>query len=905
MSVAAVREWAMRVRAALFGARMDRALDEDISAHLSELADEFRKNGMSDAEAERAARREFGGVARIQEAYRAQSGLPFVDTLIQDLHYAVRMCRRQRGFTAAIVLSLAAGIGLNSALFSTLDALVFRVLPVARPADLYLLKPVGERAVPQFSYPAVQALDAAGGGVAAMSRPARMFSTIDGDTDRRTTTVQLVSGGYFPVLGVRASAGRLLRPDDNVTVGGHPVAVISDAFWRTRFASAADVVGRGISMNRAHFTIVGVAAPGFSGVWLESPVDGWAPLMMQADVGYAQNYYNSNGRPLLPFAPQNEIRWLEVVARTDGGPAALQQALGSVFNRLLAEDAESIRDPNTRKLFLQQTLTFEEFGRGLSNLRGRFGPPLYALLGMAVLILLVACANAANLQLARAEVRRREIAIRLSIGASRGRVTRQLLTESALLVGAAVAMGLLVARWAGNALIRTALATTGPLPFEVTVTPRVLVFTSAAAVATVVIFGLVPACLATRVDLASALRTPAGAHLRVRVQRLLLVAQVALSLVLVVAAGLLVQTVRNYLQIDLGFDREHVMSVFVTPRAGGITSQDELASVYDNLVAAAIAVPGVQSASVTVCALAVNCQATSGMNLIEGYNPRPGERMPVQMNIASPGYFETVGMRLTQGRNIDARDTAASPAVVIVNRALVRRYFQNRDPIGRRLDDGRGPTVIVGVVEDARINRVQDPAPPMAWYPLAQTMQFASVGAVVEVRAAGDPRAVASDVQRALAAVDPRVPIDRVTMLSRQIELNLTQETLVARLAAVFGGLALALVCFGLFSVMSYVVSKRKVEFGIRMALGATSGRIGRAVLYQSLLLTGFGLAAGVPLAIAASRTIGGLLFGVAATNVVTMAAACLAILAAASAAGFVPAARAARVDPMTALRAE
>jgi predicted permease len=660
------------------------------------------------------------------------------------------------------------------------------------------------------------------------------------------------------------------------------------------------VVGRGITVSGTPLTIVGVAPAGFTGVWLESPVDMWLPLMMQANVQYAQNYYNDGGRREEPFPPQNQIRWLEVIGRSRPATMTTQEALGAAFQRDVSRDADAIGDPTERRLFRQQRLVFEPFAQGVSSLRSRFGPPLFALLAMTGLILVVACANAANLLLARAEARRREIAVRLSIGASRGRVIRQLLTESIVLVMVATVCGIVFAAWTGDVLVRLALGTTGPLPFTTHIDGRVLGFTLMAAVVTVVLFGLAPAFRTTQVELGTALKTTlTRGGSRLSLQQALVVSQVAVSLGLLVAAGLLVGTLRNYLQVNLGFAPEHVLSVWVSPRASGY-QPDRLAELYRRVVERVQAVPAVRSASVAACGLVVGCNTNAGVE-IEGYQPQPGERVRVQENEIGLNYFPTVGMRLMEGRDFTERDDERSPKVAIVNQAMARRYFQGRSPLGRRFGDGRGRFEIVGVVGDARVNRVQEPATPMAFYPIEQLMMYPA--ASLEVRVSGDPQGMLTEVGRAVTAAG--LPVDRVSTPSRQIELNLTQETLVARLASYFGALALALVCFGLFGTMSYVVSRRRTEFGIRLALGATRARLGLRVLRDSLGLVAIGLAAGIPAALGLSRVVAGLLFGIATTDLLTFGAAALLLALVATAAGLVPAWRAASVDPLVALRAE
>jgi predicted permease len=579
----------------------------------------------------------------------------------------------------------------------------------------------------------------------------------------------------------------------------------------------------------------------------------------------------------------------------------LKGALAGAFQAALQRDVDSIDDDDARRVFLQQTLAFDAFGLGFSSLRGRFALPLYALLGMAAVILLIACANAASLLLARSDARRRELAIRLAIGAGRGRIIRQLVTEGALLVTAACAVGLLFANWAGDVLVRRALATSGPPPFSATVDLPVLIFTAGMAVAAVLLFAIAPALRSTPADLAQALRATApNIRAAMSLQRLLIVMQIALSVAVLAGAGLLVSSLRNYLRVDLGFDAEHVLSAWISPRANGIVP-GRLNAVYRDLVAAAESVPGVRSASVATCGLVVNCENASNV-LIDGYEPLASEQIHLQENEVGPRYFDTVGMRIVEGRGFTERDSLTSPKVAVVNRATVRRYFHGQSPIGSAISDGRGRFEIVGVVDDARVNRVQEQAPPMAFYPIAQMQGFAGT---VDVRATSDPGALAATIRRTLSAVDPRLPVDRVTLVSRQVELNLTQQRLVAELASLFGILAIGLTALGLFALLSYIVSRRTSELGLRIALGASRSRVSWTVIRDVLAMTAIGLAVGIPATLAIARTLGGLLYGVTPTDPATVLSATAIIVIAAATAAFIPVWRASHVDPIIALRAE
>lgn len=894
---------------ALFTKRHREALlSEEIQAHLDLLTDEYIRGGMSVADARAAARREFGGVEQIKETYRDQRGWPLVETTFRDLRYAVRSFRRRPGFVIAVVLSLSLGIGLNSAIFTVLNAVILRSLPVRNPWELFLALPQDDpatsRSALQFSYPVFDQLRRvapATDTLSAMSRVARMYSMVRGES--QTIAVQLVSGGFFSMLGVAPVRGRMLGDGDNQHVGGHAVAVISHAYWQRAFAGDPDVVGRGLTLNGTWFTIVGVSAPGFAGVWLESPVDVWVPLVMQGDVRYAQNFSNDDADPGKPFIPQEGIRWLDVVGRqTMPKAAGIAPALEAAFAATVAAQAERIDDPNRRARRLRQRLILEPFGEGFSNLRTRFATPLFALFAMAALILLIACANTVNLMLARAATMQREVAIRLSIGASRGRLIRQLLTESLLLGAIATAVGLLFAGWAGELLVRQATGATGPAPFAVAVDGPVIAFTVTAAVVTVLLFGLAPAFRTTSLQVGAALRVSAagGSTVPPRLQKILVAAQVALSLVLLAGAGLFIRTLQNYARISLGFSHEQVLSVRLDPQAAGY-SPARLSALYRDLVARVESIPGVSSASVAECALAIGCQNISGVT-VEGYQPATDERVNAQENRISLNYFATTGMRLVEGRHFDSRDREDTTKVAIVNRAMAERYFRNGTAVGRHFGYGRLDTEVVGVVEDARVNRVQEPARPMAFFPMAQEITAART---LDVRAIGDPRSIAADVRRAVVEVDKALPIGSVTLLSDQVAGGLRQERLIAGLTSLFGILALGLASVGLFGVMSYAVSRRTTEFGIRMALGAQQSRVLRSVFRESLTVVAYGLAAGIPATLIVSSLLSSLLFGVSPNDPTTVFIAALLLAAVAAVATLLPAWRASRVDPMVALRCE
>lgn len=825
-----------------------------------------------------------------------------------DLRFALRTLRKNPGFTAVVVTSLALGVGANTAIFSVINAVMLKSLPVDHAEQLYLVKHEARTASAQrFSVPLFEHLRAAlpaGSSIAGISRVSRMYGVLQPGHAIETTAVQLVTGEFFPLIGRAPLMGRTLTPDDNRTVGGHPVAVVSEGCWRRAYGASPDVLGRDVVFNGAHFTIVGVGPAGFTGVLLETPVDFWVPVMMQSDVHYAQNYSSSNSNDQKPWATQLGIRWLDLMVRTSS-TAPLASAMNVAFQQMVEAEAATLHDPAFRETFRQQSLSLVPFHRGFSRLRDRFEQPLYTLLGMVGMILLIACANTANLMLSRASSRRREIAVRLSMGATRPRLIRQLLTESVLLVCVAAALGLLLARWSGDILVRMTLGvTTGATPLSLPLDGRVLSFTMLLSFATVLLFGLAPAFRATDLDLNDALkqsgRSIQGGS-RFTAAKLLVAGQVALSMLLVAGSLLFVRSLQNLSTMDLGFSREHLLAVILDPDA--IALSDERVAMLNRALQERVEnIPGVQSASLAFSGLAAGFHSSSDGLQFTGYQSRPDEQMRMMGNRVTLNYFATVGMRLMAGRDFNAGDTDKSPKVAIINQAAARRYFAGRSPLGERFGGGTPDTLIVGVVADARTASVQEEPEPMAFYPMAQKPARASS---LDVRAAGDPKTLAADVRTAIAQVAPDLPIVRVRTMTEQVDSNLVQERLLARLTTVFGGLALGLACFGLYGVMSYAVSRRTSELGVRMALGATPAGVLAMVFRESLGLVLAGLAVGLPLVILAGRQLSKILFRVNTSDPKTLAIAAVSLLAAAALAGYLPAWRASRVDPLVALRNE
>ena len=888
--------------------RVDRELDDEVRAVFDILVDEKTRTGLPAEQARRAATLELGRVEGITQQVRESRTGAALDALLNDVRYGARLLRANPGFTSVVVLSLAAGIGANSAMFSVANAVLFRSLPVPDADELQMVRYQSRLTVaPRFSHRLFEQLRAGfsdPGGLAAMSRVARVRTQLPSGQPE-AANLQLVSGEFFDVLRLQPQQGRLLSAADSRELGGHPVAVISDAYWRRRFNAAADTVGREISLNNAPLTIVGVAPAGFSGVWLESPVDVWAPVMMQHDLRYAQSFSAENADFLKPWVPQDGLRWLELVTRANQPDGREFLSLNAVFRPLLLAQVEPITDPEVRKLTLDRHLVLAPFAHGSSTLRSQFRAPLVALMVMVGLLLLIACANTANLLLARATSRQREMALRLSIGASRWRVISQLLTESVLLGALAALAGLALAPLVGELLVRMTLGVdSGPLPFSVGVDGRVLAFTAVVGLLTSFLFGFAPAMRATDVSLSTAMKTSGrGTHsgARLNLAKTLVVAQVALSLLLAVGAGLFARSFGNLASLPIGYEPA-VVWASIDARVGGY-EEPELPALYQRIVDRVESLPGVEAATLAMCGLMTGCRSSADGLAISGYVSQPGEQVVVQENRIAPRYFTTVGMTIVAGRDFDARDFyGPETSIAIVNEAMVRKYFPGRDPIGQRFGYEKPTVEIVGVVRDARVNSVRESAVPMVFYPFGATPGYAGT---LHARTTGDPAATVAALQRALQEAEPTLPVGRVTTIGELAAGTLRQERLIARLTIVLGLMALALACLGLYGLMSYAVRQRTGELGIRFALGAPRPRVLWMVFRESLALTMAGLAIGVPLIVVAAQLVGTLLFDVTATDPEIIAGAMLVLLGVGGASGYLPAWRASRIDPVVALRTE
>jgi predicted permease len=884
-------------------AHREEELDRELRAHLESESEEQGQAGLSSQEARDAARRAFGNVGLVKEAVREMWGWTSVERLGQDLRYGLRMLGRSPGFTAVAVLSLALGIGANTAIFSVIDALMLRVLPVRSPDQLVLFSEGGDVAF--LAYPAYEKFrDHADvfSGIAAICLLDRSNVTINGPgggLDAATVGVGLVSGTYFSTLGINPVLGRTFSADDDRVPGGHPLAVISHDYWQRRFAGAADVVGRTFTLNQTTYNILGVAQEGFSGDWIGHSTDLWIPISMQSQVMLERPNLLANPNP----------PWLRIMARLKTG-LTIKQAeapLQVLFQQAMAERRNltpaMIRESQRAHIELQPA------AKGYSPQRASFGQPLTILMIVVGMVLLIACANIANLLLARSAARQREMAVRLALGAGRARILRQLLTESLLLATMGGILGVLFAAWATDVLLKFVGSGPAAIALNLHSGGRVLLFTLALCLVTGILFGLAPALRSSRVPLSRALagRGPdsAGSGSRFGLGKALVVSQVALSLVLLIGAALFVRTLRNLKSQDLGFDRDHVLLIWTAPNHAGRQGAP-LASLFETVQERISSLPGVRSASPTSFGI-LGGGAGSPMANVEGYTPKPDEDRMIRWSLVAPGFFDTVGVRRLLGRDFTGHDTETAQRVAIINETTARYYFGDQNPVGKHFGMRRDlgtPIEIVGVVRDAKYASLRDKHQRMIYIPYRQDLAHL-YEMCVTVRMAGNLPGLTGRIRDELRSIDRNLPILKIDTIEEQLNDSLVEERLVAALSGFFGLLAVLLACLGLYGVMSYMAARRTNEIGIRLALGATSRTVLGMVLRESLLLVAAGIAIGIPVTIALTRMISARLFGVSASDPLTIALAASMMLAVATVACFLPARRAARVDPMVALRYE
>jgi len=828
------------------------------------------------------------------------------DVVLQDIRYAIRALRSAPGFAAVAILSLALGIGANTAIFSLIDAVILKSLPVRHPEELVQVM-MGRESYVGFSNPTWEHLRDRQDVFSGIFAYSRWGFNLSAGGEARSVDGVYVSGKYFDTLGVHAIIGRTLTPADD-TRGCTGSAVLTYGFWQSEYGGRTDILGKTISIDRHPIQIVGVTESGFSGTEVGASADVMVPLCAITHIG--------TGYPRMLDTNYYPVGWLQVIGRLKPGlsrgqaKARLKMLAPQIYRAALEQQGLEMENgrqlgPQERDEYLKRTFDTYPAANGISWLRREYRLALIALMSMVGVVLLIACANVANLLLARGAARQREIAIRMALGGGCGRLIRQLLTESLLLSGIGATPGILLAEWGARLLVRLL-----DVSLDLTLDTRVLAFTASVAVLTGLAFGIAPAWRGTRVDPQSTLKANARGVIegtRFGLGKVLVMAQVALSLLVVVGAGLMLSTFWRLISLDAGFERDKVLLVTVNLRDGNYP-RERWSAVYREMLDQLRSVPGVRSASVSSFTPVCHCRWMAEV-VLEGYTPKSRDDGMSNFNNVSDRYFETIGTAMAGGRDFNSHDTATSQNVAIVSQSMAQKYFGAANPVGQhlRIRDGNflsNPVEIVGIVEDARYFSLRDEPSPLIFIPWSQGGKAGPL-TTFELRAAGGaPTALTSGVKSAIAHVNRDVSIHFET-LAGKVDTSIEREKLLASLSGFFGALALVLAAIGLYGVMSYNVTLRRNEIGIRMALGAEQSRVLRMVLGEVAVLIGVGLAVGFGSALIATRLVATFLYGLQPNDPWTLAAAGVVLSAVALLAGYLPARRASKVDPMTALRDE
>ena len=895
--------------------RMERAVAEDIEAHVAEKTADLMEAGMPEREARLQARRELGNAALLIEASREVWGWMWLERLLQDLRFSTRLMVRNPGFTAVAILSLALGIGANTAIFGLLDKIAWRMLPVHKPEELRIVEVVRTRksgtTKSDTSYTYSQ--------YALWRDHARSFQSLAGYSaglrwrDRSTTgdgvwhDGQFVSGNYFDVLGVPAVLGRVITPtDDSVDSAGGPdgaVLLASYRYWQTTLHADPGAIGRTVNVNGVWVTIVGVTPPEFFGSQVGHAPDIFVPMHLQPAIEPLPG-------SLLHDPPSGGTTWVSIVGRLQPGVTETQAKtdLTSIYE---GYEVSRMRSADRAAYFAKQrplpgVVVLASGSRGLSQLRDRFSQPLKALMALVAIVLLIACANLANLLLARGNARTKEIAVRLAIGAPRGRIVRQFLTESAMLAMAGGAAGLLFALWSSRALLGMLPQNQAPVGLEIEPDLRLLAFTFGVSAASALLFGLIPALRATGHSASEAMKQigETGAKWRrFPLVKGLAVLEVALAVPLLAGAGLFIGTLRNLSAVDAGFLRQNVLQARISVDRA-VVPKTQWRRVYDQLVERARGIPGARAVSIVNHGLITEDATSSGPVHFPGYRFQDGESRNLLETYAGPEYFTAAGIPLRLGRTFTPQDAESNVHVAIVNDTLVRQYFGGRNPIGLHFGLGDDPDniEIVGVVADAKFFSLRQDPLPMAYYPWQQVMP-ARMDTLL-VRTQGDARAAETSLSKVVAGVNPDLLLD-VRTLSSQVDDSIARERMLAQISGVLGGLALVLVCIGLYGIMAYGLTRRIREIGIRIALGALRGNVVWMMLRETLTLAIVGVIVGLPLAYGLTGVIGSFLYGLTPTNPIILGGALFVLLGVSLLAAYFPARRASKLDALAALRYE
>ncbi|HWB18260.1 MAG TPA: ABC transporter permease [Vicinamibacterales bacterium] len=905
----------LRRVARLFWRRRDaEALREELAFHIDEDADDRVAAGASPDTARRAAQRELGNATLVMEDTRAVWTWPALERLVSDVRYAVRRAIRAPVFSLVAIVSLALGIGANAAVFSLYNAVLLRPLPVPDASELVNLSTPGDKSGSisgnrsgssdnVFSYPMFRDLDARQEvltGVAGhwMERVnlAAAGSTAPGQID-------LVSSNYFSVLQLTPLLGRLFGPDDDRSPGGAPVVVLTHDYWLSHFNGASNVIGQTVVANGITLTVIGVAPDGFAGTTVGAPVDAFAPITLgsRLDPGFFNDYAD------------RRWYWVYAFGRLEPGVSidAARTSLNGLYHAILTNIEAPLRptmDEATRARFVSRPLGVEPGAGGQSRLRERAPTAMLMLFAVTAVVLLIACANLANLLLARSAARTAEFAVRASIGASRGRLVGQLLIEACTLSAVGGVAGLALGQW----LLAALAGTLAPIGFPIVDTSldwRVLAFAVGASLATGLVFGVFPALHATRIDLAPALKDhgarSTGAHSAARFRATMIFVQMALATVLLVSAGLFIRSFVNVGRVDVGIDVDRLVTFTIYPRLNGYTA-DATRDLLERAETALAAMPGVERASASTIPLVSDNYSDTNVN-VEGSTVEPDHGHAAAYSHVGPGFFKTTGIRLLAGRDITAADGEGAPKIAVVNEAFARKFHLGANPLGKRMGVNRSgatlDTEIVGVAADAIYDNVTTDVPAVFYTPYRQDEHLGS--ATLYVRTSIDPAVVLKSIPTVMARLDPNLPLEQLRTMADQVRVNENGSRVIATLAVSFAALATLLASIGLYGVLAYTVSQRTREFGVRMALGAAPGQVRRLVLRQVAGITIVAAVVGVGGALLVGKAVESLLFRMNGHDPSVITAGVGVLLAVALAAGAAPAWRASRIDPIRALRYE
>jgi predicted permease len=902
-----LRELTRRLRMLVHRRQFDADLEEEMRLHLELRQEEHIESGMSTHDARAAARRRFGNPTVLGEKSHTAWGWEWLEELVQDVNYGTRAMLRSPGITLVALLSLALGIGANTAIFSLMDTVMLKSLPVRDPARLVLFGNGLDQGISDgfpnpwlYSYPFYREMQKKNqvfsDVAAAFSMTDRVHGSVEGRNDAEPMNIQLVSGTYFPMLGVEAMIGRTLADEDDRTKGGHPVAVVSHAWWTRSLAGDPSVLEKKLTIGSTVFTVVGVAPPEFFGTRVGEAADIWIPLSMQKEIppgwdGYSDNMFES----------------LHLMARMKPGVSMAEANSNAnlLFQQILRGfSGAPLTEENLEKLD-KTRVELNSMATGFSRLRWQFTEPLKIMMTVVGLVLLIACANIANLLLARSTARARELAVRQALGAKRSRLIRQLLTESLVLAFAGGALGVAFASGASHLLVRMVSDGRDALQLNVPIDMRLLLFTLGVTLATAALFGTIPAFRATRLNLTDSLkdgRSQSSAAAK-GLAKALVISQVALSLVLLVGAGLFVRSLVNLTNVDTGFNKENVIRLRVDASSAGYKEDVRLTSMYRQIEERVNSLPGVRAASFSI--FTFNEGTWNNSVWVQGYLSGHRETS-VHHNAVGTGYFAAMGIPLLAGRTLGPRDTATSQQVAVIGETMARTLFPGGSPIGRRYGRGgpqnAGDIEVIGVVKDVKYNSLEEDPQPGDYLPYTQNVRYLKD---FEVRYTGDSAVVVAAIRQTIHDVDHALPISDVMTLDEQVARSTTNQRLVAQLSTFFGLLAVFLSCIGIYGLMSYVVTRRTNEIGIRMALGAERPQVLWLVMRESLWLVALGIAIGVPVALAGNRLVSSMLYGLQASDPVSLLAGVGVLLVVAALAGYLPARRASLVDPMVSLRYE